>query len=241
VPSADQNDIHAFPAGARAGLCLHEVFERLDFADLSGIDSLVTTKLAQYSLDPSRWGRAVADCIRRVLEMTLPGGFSLAGLPARERLAEREFHLPAGRLEARALRRILGGSEEPGGLDFAPREGWLKGFIDLVFRKEGRFYIADWKSNRLGASSAAYTRPAVDAAMASHHYGLQAHLYALALHRYLRQRQRGYEYERHFGGMLYFFVRGADPANPSLGLWHERPSYETIARLEHWLAGGVTS
>jgi exodeoxyribonuclease V beta subunit len=222
-------------------VCLHDIFEQLDFANLSGLDALVTGKLTEHSLDPARWGAAVAGCIRAVLEVPLPGGFRLGGLSSTERLAEREFHLPAKQLHPGPLRALLGVEHEPGSLDFSPRRGWLKGFVDLVFRRDGRFFLADWKSNRLGSRTSAYTPDAVEAAMKSHHYNLQAHLYALALHRYLAQRQRGYDYEQHFGGMFYFFVRGVDRENPSLGIWHHRPTLATITRLEQWLAGGATS
>jgi exodeoxyribonuclease V beta subunit len=239
LPKENRTDIHAFPAGARPGLCLHEIFERLDFSKPENLDALVHAKLTDYSLEPTRWTPAVAQCIRHVLDVPLADGFSLNSIASRERLTEREFHLQAGRLEPRELRRILGSGEEPGGLDFSARRGWLKGFIDLIFRQDGRFYIADWKSNRLGAGPAAYVRESIDASMRAHHYGLQAHLYALALHRYLQQRQRGYDYERHFGGIYYFFLRGVDPATPELGIWRERPTFETIQSLERWLKGGA--
>ncbi len=235
TPGAD--DIHAFPAGARPGLCLHEIFERADFQSSANLEQLVSLKLGDYSLDPARWSGVVAHCVSRVLQTPLRDGFTLSNVAASARLAEREFHLPADRLEPAALREILSPGEEPGGLEFVPRRGWLKGFIDLVFRHGDRYYLADWKSNRLGASAAAYGPESLAAAMKSHHYGLQAHLYALALHRYLKLRQPSYDYEKHFGGMIYFFVRGADPAQPHLGTWEERPPLQTILKLEHWLKG----
>jgi exodeoxyribonuclease V beta subunit len=120
-------------------------------------------------------------------------------------------------------------------LDFAPRRGWLKGYIDLVFFHDGRYYLADWKSNRLGAQGAAYGQQALTAAMASHHYALQLHIYSLALHRYLRWRLPSYDFERHFGGVFYFFLRGIDPARPDLGIMQQRPTLETIEALDAWL------
>ena len=147
---------------------------------------------------------------------------------------EREFHLPVRRLEAEKLAQ-LSGLDPENRLQFSPRTGWLKGFIDLVFRYDGRFYLVDWKSNRLGPNGAAYSQENIAASMASHHYPLQAQLYAVALHRYLRQRVAGYEYEKHFGGMSYLFVRGLDPAVPGQGVWHHRPDADAIAALDEWL------
>ncbi|MGS8626421.1 hypothetical protein ACQWB1_24465, partial [Salmonella enterica subsp. enterica serovar Infantis] len=77
------------------------------------------------------------------------------------------------------------------------------GFIDLVFPYEGRYYLLDYKSNRLGEDSAAYTHTAMAAAMQAHRDDLQYQLYTLALHRYLRPRMANYDYERHFGGVIY--------------------------------------
>ncbi|MBS2694220.1 hypothetical protein KFY51_30350, partial [Salmonella enterica subsp. enterica serovar 1,4,[5],12:i:-] len=93
-------------------------------------------------------------------------------------------------------------------------QGMLKGFIDLVFCWQGKYYLLDYKSNWLGEDSSAYTRPAMEQAMAEHRYDLQYQLYTLALHRYLRHRLPDYDYRRHFGGVIYLFLRGVDAAHP---------------------------
>ena len=136
---------------------------------------------------------------------------------------------------APALQRLICGLKP---LAFPPVRGWLTGFIDLIFRFEERFYIIDWKSNRLGLDPAAYGPENVQLEMDAHHYPLQAHLYAVALHRYLAQRLPGYDYEKHFGGMTYLFVRGMNPATPHLGVWHRRPEEAELEGLSHWLATG---
>jgi exodeoxyribonuclease V beta subunit len=91
--------------------------------------------------------------------------------------------------------------------------GYVTGSIDLVARTGDRFTVVDYKTNWLGAPgeplSAWHHRPAALAAeMERGHYGLQALLYTVALHRYLRWRLAGYDPERHLGGVLYLFVRG---------------------------------
>jgi exodeoxyribonuclease V beta subunit len=103
------------------------------------------------------------------------------------------------------------------GLNVASR-GFLTGSIDLVFRSGGRWWVADWKSNWLGrrdssgtviaCGPADYGEAAMEALMLSNHYPLQAHLYLVALHRYLRWRLPGYDPERDLGGYAYVFVRG---------------------------------
>ena len=232
-PAVD--DIHAFPAGARSGICLHEIFERLDFADLQHAERLVSLKLADNGFDSPRWTPAVLACVRRVLQTTLPGGVRLDQIMRTERLVEREFHLPVGRLEAAALQRLVGGGESHP-LSFQPRRGWLKGFIDLIFRYGERYYLLDWKSNRLGPQAEAYSAETVLAAMESHHYPLQAHLYAIALHRYLASRLADYDYERHFGGMTYLFVRGHGSRRAGAGRV-ARPSQSRPSRRAQSVAG----
>ncbi len=98
--------------------------------------------------------------------------------------------------------------------------GYLTGSLDLVFRLGvgkggggGRYFVADYKTNWIGAEgeelSAWHYRPsALDVEMQRMHYPLQAILYMVALHRYLRWRLRGYEPERDLGGVLYLFLRG---------------------------------
>ena len=73
--------------------------------------------------------------------------------------------------------------------------------------------------------------------MAEHHYSLQALLYLVALHRYLRSRMKGYQYETHCGGALYYFVRGCDSRHPGSGIHAFNPGAETVEKLSAWLHG----
>ncbi len=114
-----------------------------------------------------------------------------------------------------------------------PLRGYLTGSIDAVLRLPGpRFAVVDYKTNWLGPSgepltSAHYTPERLAAAMADAHYPLQALLYGVALHRFLRWRLSDYSPERHLGGSLYLFVRGmCGPATPGSGVftWAPRPA-----------------
>jgi exodeoxyribonuclease V beta subunit len=126
-------------------------------------------------------------------------------------------------------------------LSFATLEGYLKGFIDLVFEHGGRYYIVDWKSNHLGQAPDAYGPAALARAMNVHGYHLQHLLYALALHRYLARRLAGYAFDVHFGGVLYVFVRGVRPAwrtpdGTAAGVYFHRLERTMLAELERLLA-----
>jgi exodeoxyribonuclease V beta subunit len=113
--------------------------------------------------------------------------------------------------------------------DFRQVRGMLKGFIDLVFATNGRYYLLDYKSNWLGKTRGLY--PGGDGqAMRTHRYDLQYQLYSLALHRYLRHRIADYDYERHFGGVIYLFLRGMDGQDGGQGIFTTRPALPLIER-----------
>jgi exodeoxyribonuclease V beta subunit len=121
-------------------------------------------------------------------------------------------------------------------LGFLPLEGFLKGFIDLVFARHGRYYLCDYKTSHLGDTLGAYARERLGDAMAHSHYHLQSHLYALALHRYLVRRQPGYHYEKHFGGILYLFIKGMTPSRGAqTGVYFERPPRARLDALSDLL------
>jgi len=121
---------------------------------------------------------------------------------------------------------------------FSPRSGLMKGFVDLVFEHEGRYYLADWKTNWLGPTVADYTAERIADEMQRHHYDLQYYVYAVALHRHLAGRIPDYDYDRHMGGIYYFFVRGMTPATGmARGVFFDRPAAATIAALDALFAG----
>ncbi|MCP3873920.1 MAG: hypothetical protein GY699_12275, partial [Desulfobacteraceae bacterium] len=110
--------------------------------------------------------------------------------------------------------------------------GFIKGFIDLVVQHEGKWYIMDYKSNYLGNTYQQYSQDAMFDAMAEHHYFLQYYLYLVALHRYLKLRLKDYDYDTHFGGVFYLFIRGMHPQFSSkYGVFYDRPLKSVIYDL----------
>jgi exodeoxyribonuclease V beta subunit len=116
----------------------------------------------------------------------------------------------------------------------------MKGFIDLVFEHEGRFYLLDYKSNWLGAGIDCYRPPELRAEIGRREYYLQYLLYTLALHRYLHRRLPGYRYEQHFGAVYYLFLRGMDPAlGAGQGVFRDRPASHLVEAMDSYFGGGV--
>ncbi|HST27798.1 MAG TPA: PD-(D/E)XK nuclease family protein, partial [Rudaea sp.] len=114
--------------------------------------------------------------------------------------------------------------------------GMLTGFADLIFVFDGRYHVLDYKTNRLGTRLSDYAGSALDAAMAEHFYPLQALLYTVALHRYLRGRLRDYSPERHLGDSVYLFLRGVGLV-PGAGVWRRRWPAALIRDLDDVFAG----
>jgi exodeoxyribonuclease V beta subunit len=247
---AGLRSIRDFPKGARAGSCLHSILESVDFADTAARSpESVAQKLEQFGFDPV-WAVPVCRMLEDVLSTPLEAGgerIVLGQLAPHSKLTEVEFCFPLDRVTPRALAEAFvahpaapvspGFADRVRRLEFAPLQGIMKGFIDLVFEFRGRYYLIDWKSNFLGPKVDDYGLPALRRAMENGCYTLQYHLYCVALHRYLAARVRGYTYERHWGGVFYLFLRGLDPARGGrCGIYYDRPPEGRIAALSALLS-----
>jgi exodeoxyribonuclease V beta subunit len=183
-------------------------------------------------------------------ELPVAGGDDPTGevlLSEIARLIDR--HLPAGEPLA-GYSSALAGPELVANL-----RGYLTGSLDLVFRlgQDGaqQYFVADYKTNWLAPPgedlTAWHYRPAaLEAEMRRAHYPLQAILYMVALHRYLRWRLPGYDPEKHLGGAVYLFVRGmVGPGAPTIeertcGVFSWRPPVELVVELSDLLAGTLS-
>jgi exodeoxyribonuclease V beta subunit len=242
-----------FPRGAKAGSFFHDVLEHYDFTSPRplALRELVSARLAEYRYPVEQWCDRVCEHLYAVLDTPLASAdpsapVRLGEVPLAARLSELEFCVPVGgrgreprALTARDLARVF--REHPSEelareyaaavarLDFVPLRGYLRGFIDLVFRHGERYFVVDYKGNHLGDHASDYGPRGLTDAMLRGQYYLQYHLYALALHRYLGRRLRGYDYARHFGGVYYLFIKGMGPELGSSGVFFEKPP---LARLE---------
>lgn len=239
---ASGETMFAFPRGAKAGSCLHSILEDWDFTcpDSDRLAELVRRKLKAHGIE-DRWTGTVRQCIETLLALPLDKtGIRLSDIPANRRLVELEFTYSLKRGSAQSLRRLLSEpelgcdprfAEATRYLDFHHIAGYMKGFIDLIFEAGGRWYLADYKSNWLGNRHTDYSPNYLAEAMAREHYYLQYLIYTLALHRYLAIRLPDYNYETHFGGVYYLFLRGID-SKKKTGIFRDRPNLKLIEELE---------
>jgi len=241
--------IYDFPRGAAAGTCLHEILQRLDFAEISDAQiEQVSRSCLRAAGYEDHWLAAVSRMVGALTRAPLipePPAFSLAHLDKGSWQPELEFFLPVAQLSPERLRQAFDGLLAPAqhghfgellaSLQFQQSRGMLHGFMDLVFQQAGRYYIIDWKSNHLGFNGSDYSHDSMTRSMAEHSYILQYHLYTLALDRHLRLHLPGYSYEEHFGGAIYVFLRGIDAQSPDQGIYRDKPSMAFMERANRLL------
>ncbi|GLY14412.1 RecBCD enzyme subunit RecB [Kineosporia sp. NBRC 101677] len=224
------------PAGARFGTLVHEVLELA--ADAGNEDELRTTVAARVArsgpaVDVETLVSALVPAVSTPLHLNQ---LTLRDIDARDRLSELDFELPLAGGDDPVTTRVLLSDLVPlwrhhcppgqllsryaealDDLEAVPLRGYLTGSIDAVLRVHSdsgpRFVVVDYKTNRLGTPDEPVTawhyRPsAMEEAMIAAHYPLQALLYGVALHRFLRWRQPGYDPAQHLGGVRYLFLRG---------------------------------
>jgi exodeoxyribonuclease V beta subunit len=245
--SDDVFTIFNLPRGAHTGNGLHAIFEFWNFSrhDQQALDELILSQLDAYDIgkveDRTQWCSVVAECVTHTLNTPLDGkNLRLNQLPVEQRQPEMEFLLSTNG----SLDRIVAVLSNPRfglpkvfveasqQLDSKQLNGFLVGFIDLTFQDDdGRFHVLDWKSNYLGDSFDHYRVEFQENAMAGSHYYLQALIYLVALHRYLKQQLVDYDPEQHFGSAWYLFVRGIN-GEPNNGIYNLSPSIELIEALD---------
>ena len=241
-PSIIETNEDDFPRGAKAGSCLHEIYEHSDFQqDLStDEESIIYKTIAKWGFDLS-FVETAKDLVEQSLHAPLSNkntDLKLANLSRDQRLDEMEFYLPLSLLKVDDLKQTL--------FQYLPQQGWqvvrdavnklrfeqvrgyLKGFIDLIFVFDHQYYVADYKSNSLED----YTSDSLLETMAHSHYYLQYLIYSVALHRYLKTRLPDYDYKTHFGGVYYLFIRGMSKDKQGSGIFYDLPSYELINALD---------
>ncbi|TEU28464.1 exonuclease V subunit beta [Acinetobacter seifertii] len=242
-----------FPRGTLAGNFLHEIFEHIDFQcsdewvseirrrfknDYSSLwqdllikyqDSFPEEQEAEYSLY-----HAVATWLQEILNTPLSQGFRLNQLQPEHYLSECPFYLALSDrvLAMKRIQQLFAeyGMEMPELLE-ARSARYLNGSIDLVYFDGQRYHIADYKSNYLGENLADYSVESIAQSMSLASYWLQAGLYLVALHRYLKVKMQNYDIEQHLGGATYLYLRGMN-GEAEQGYYYWQPSTEFVLRLD---------
>jgi len=249
----DYNEVDDFlfkklPKGAYLGTIMHEIFQHLPLHTF--IDSEITlqnkkwlyidaVKNLKYFLDENFDEEIVYKSLYNIYHAQLidhhhQKTFTLSELDQNRTLHELEFNFHLHIESASEVINIL--QEYDAFADFSEEKilGLMNGFIDMIFEKDGKYYILDWKTNHIGHSLDEYQQTQLYDAMTAHNYHLQYIIYTLALHIYLQERLVDYEYERDFGGVFYLFIRGCR-AEQNSGVFYARPSSHIIEALQEHL------
>jgi exodeoxyribonuclease V beta subunit len=226
------------PPGTRTGNLLHSIFESISFLDVGTATdpaalltgdtaAVIDVWMGRYRLPPTSkpgpgsaaavdYRAEVARLVWTALHMSLPNGGRLCDLGSGDRKHELEFYFPYPHLD---LPEIPGTNR---------RDGYIKGFVDLIYRWQDMYYILDWKSDSLPS----YTPAHLQAHMAGHGYDFQYQLYTIAVQRWLAESAIGDQ----LGGVIYLFLRGLEPGSPN-GIYHQQfadgvpPVSKYMARL----------
>lgn len=247
----------AMPGGAGVGDFVHRILEGVmnqrsrlraepgrvrDVLRREVNHGLIRTQLDSIWLDPltdALLRTLTVPCSRREFSgrlLDLPDDRAACEVPFQLRLGRRGagFHLDdlAAVFRSSPLPLMQDASDRIRRMSIPGAQGLLAGVIDLIFEWQGRWFILDYKTNHLGPHVADYSSDPVAAAMRDHDYVLQYSLYAVALRLFLQQRLPDFDFERQFGGVLYYFLRGFNSDEQlTTGVFFDRPAPALIDEL----------
>lgn len=229
-----------FPKGAMTGNFIHELLEDYTPAELQercllerevelSFAHLIRKETLPLLVDELEiW-------LTDILQAKLPIATNLQEiLSGTQHIKELEFIFPIEScLTKEALNQLLQRHlprEIDEGLKFESLEGFLRGFIDLFFELDGQYYVADYKSNTLGERKSDYTALQMLHSIKHAHYDLQYLIYTVAAVKFLQNICPDFDYDRDFGGVLYFYLRGMEKGAET-GIYFIKPDKELVLEL----------
>ncbi len=238
VMQSTTDDIFNFKRGGDAGTFLHHILELLDFSgDIKQQSQHLFKRFsARYHLESEQNESVVSHWMSEIVNTSLNAqGFKLSMLKPKQRLDELEFDFSLDSVNIAQLNDFLiQRSGQKGSLLIINNfKGMMTGFIDLVYEHNGKYYVADYKSNFLGTQLTDYTPDKLNQAIIDRRYDLQYLLYSLALHRYLSYRLPNYDYDQHFGGVYYLFLRAMrETTGHQFGVFFDCPTLDEMNILD---------
>jgi exodeoxyribonuclease V beta subunit len=228
------------PKGAAAGNLIHSALERFSFFALAqeiyseGMIGKIKNLCERYSL-PETCLDQTKELLQTVVTMPIREleNNNLSQLVYQNILKEMPFYLSVSKFNTLGINKILLNEKTFQSLEYKEIEGLLTGFIDLIFIYNGKYYLADYKSNSLND----YSSIGMIEVMKEHNYGLQLWIYALVLQRFLEQSLPDYSYDKYFGGTFCFFVRGMNHLDSASGVFFEQLEEKKLQQLDKIFTG----
>ncbi len=221
--------------GARTGDLIHAIFEYIDFNNPAQWKKVIEKSIGIYdSKKLELYQENLELFIQHVVESPISIGattFKLQDISKDKKINELEFNLRLKGIRTPELQKLENTKLELKIQTNSELNGMLNGLIDLIFEYEGKYYILDWKSNYLGNTLEQYNQEQLQKAMTQNNYHLQYAIYSVALKKYLESKLPDFDYDKHFGGILYLFVRGMRN-DRATGVFTNKISASDMAVLE---------
>ncbi len=238
MPLTDQAPLE-LAKGAHTGNVIHDLLENISFTALAARKEIAQQRDAacqHYGLKVDH-----PEVINELLYQTVSTAlckddpeFCLANLDEQACLKEMPFYLSLSSFATEEINFILQDCPAFQSLSDKQMQGYLTGFVDLIFCYKDRYYVLDYKSNALND----YQPESLTQAMREHNYGLQYWLYSVVLHQYLQKRLPDYQFDQHFGGIRYLFVRGMQEEQAMSGVYSGMPDEQRINELAELFSTG---
>ena len=237
----------ALEHGASAGNLLHDLLEHLDF-NSDDWQNHLSPYFEKYAGILEPWSeQQLANWLAEIIHAKSQHGLSLHQIDSDKTLKESEFYFPMEQVSSNALSEFLNQHRKLHNMQsrqvylphYQKLKGMMHGFIDLIFEYQGKYYVADYKSNFLGDDLEDYSQLSIQQNIESHYYDLQYCIYSLALHRQLKLSLADYQPEQHFGGVYYFYLRGMSSANENQdnGIFYRPMMVEELEKLDDIFSG----
>ena len=244
---------HTFPAGTQAGNFFHEIFEVIDYQkepDHSLLEKILSKHGLPHSLLEDA-GKIILSTLSANLASHEGTPLKLNNISAPQRLPEIEFHLLGNDFCYNELATVIneidpnckfaGYLKRKSKVERSSNISFFKGFIDLTFEHDGKYYVLDWKSNLLSGEQNSFDQKGLLEEMEEADYILQYHLYLLALHRHLQNSHcPNYDYNHSIGGAYYLFLRGlVHPISVDDGIFFDKPPRDVMLAFDSYLTGQI--
>lgn len=221
--------------GIITGNLIHNLFEYIDFTNPSQWKQVIQRSISRYAPNKKElYSELLQDFVRHTMyaRINIDGSsFSLAEISNQSKINELEFDFMVDRLELEKIKKLNNTAVQVDFIDSNNYYGIFNGLIDLVFIWEGKYYILDWKTNHIGNRTQDYTQDKIQNAMTGNNYHLQYCVYTVALTKFLQTKLPNFDYDTHFGGVIYLFVRGMREGN-STGVFTNRLDKKDVELLQ---------
>ncbi|WWP00952.1 MAG: exodeoxyribonuclease V subunit beta [Candidatus Dasytiphilus stammeri] len=230
---------HTFPLGKITEIFLKKLLKIINFNQPIQQQFILNEQIDKYGFTRD-WIPVIQNWIEEILHTLLDDNLSLNKLSKKHQLAELKFLLPINKyLTIQKLDNLIRSYDPLSARasyyhNFNYIQEIISGCIDLVFLWKGKYYMINYQTNWLGGNTSSYTHETMENLILFNRYDLQYHLYSLALYRYLHQRLDNYNYDIHFGGIYYIFLRGISAKNiqADTGIFKVRPNIACIQALD---------